>query len=57
MFQEETVSEIRAAWPGGGSVEEKWSVIRSALTNAAETALGFGVKRQPDWFSESKATI
>ena len=57
MFQEETVSKICAAWPGGGSVDKKWSVIRSALPNAAETALGFGVKQQPDWFSESEATI
>ena len=48
---------ICAAWLHDGSVEKKWSVVKSALTNAAESALGFEVRRQPDWFNESEAII
>ena len=51
------MSEICAAWLHDGSVEEKWSVVKSALTNTAESALGFEVRRQPDWFNESEAII
>ena len=49
--------EAQAAWPQDGSVEEKWKVIRSALTKAAESVLGSEQRHQPDWFQESKTTI
>ena len=53
-FQEETVNRTQTKWPHGGSAEEKWSVMRSALTEAAETVLGTEPRRPPDWFRESK---
>ena len=53
-FQEEIVSKTQAKWPHGGSAEEKWLAMRSALTEAAETVLGTESRRQPDWFRESK---
>ena len=53
-FQEEIVSKTQAKWPHGGSAEEKWLAMRSALTEAAETVLGTGSRHQPDWFRESK---
>ena len=53
-FQEEIVSKTQAKWPRGGSAEEKWLAMRSALTEAAETVWGTESRRQPDWFRESK---
>ena len=39
-FQEEIVSRTQAKWPCGGSAEDKWTVVRSALTDATEVVLG-----------------
>lgn len=55
-FQEETVNRTQAKWPHGGSAEEKWMAMRSALTEAAETVLGTESIRQPDWFREACST-
>ena len=43
------------ASPGSslGTVEDKWSAIRSALVESAEEGLGHEERYQPDWFQES----
>ena len=54
MAFQETVNRTQAKCPHGGSAEEKWLAMRSALTEAAETVLGTEARRHPDWFRESK---
>ena len=53
-FQEEIVNRTQTKWPQCGSAEEKWIVMKSALTEAAEAVLGTESRRQPDWFDESR---
>ena len=45
-FIERVVEKAREDWPVDGSVQEKWSVVRSALTETAVDILG-KVKRVP----------
>ena len=56
-FQENTVKRIQIECCQDGSVEEKWSVIRSALTKTAELVIATVSRHQPDSFRESEATI
>ena len=45
-FQEDTVKRIQTEWCQDGSVEDKWSVIRSTLTKAAESVIGTESRHQ-----------
>ena len=40
------------AWDNEGTVEEKWSVVWSALVEAGEEVLGHEERQQPDWFRD-----
>ena len=44
-------------WPDEGTAEEKWKVVKTALVDVAEKALGRARRRQPDWFQEYEDTI
>ena len=44
-------------WREGGTVEEKWSALRSALVTAAESVLGTKRRSQIDWFREKAASL
>ena len=58
-FQQELSHKVEESWPtdGDGTVEEKWSVLRDALKETAESILGYEGKKQPDWYSESADII
>ena len=51
------MKRIQTEWCQDYSVEEKWLVIRFALTKAAESVIGTESSCQPDWFRESEATV
>ena len=44
-------------WTEDQSVEEKWLVLRAALTDAAESVLGREKRGSPDWFRESSESL
>ena len=44
LFQERVCSLAKEKWTAEGTVEEKWTAISSALTEAAQSILG---KEQP----------
>lgn len=56
-YSENVSMRVEENWGGNGTVEEKWSVIRSALVEAATEVLGHGKKRQPDWFQENEDSL
>ena len=56
-FQEVVAGWARSKWPQDGSVEEKWSSIRSSLTESAEAVLGAERRYHPDCFIKSAATL
>ena len=41
----------------GRSVEGQWTVLKEALCESAEAALGVEKKRHPDWFRECSVTL
>ena len=47
------MERARAAWPEKGMAEEKWTEVRTALTEAADRRLGRMKGSQPEWFQES----
>ncbi len=53
VFSSRAVSNIQSAWCEGNSASEKWRVLRSAITTAAEDTLGFQRRRRPDWYQDS----
>lgn len=53
VFVEQVLEKASEDWPVEGSVQEKWSVVCSALTEAADDVLGRVRNSQPDWFRES----
>ena len=58
QYVEEVASKTLTAWTEGGTVEEKWGVIRSAMVESARDVLGFeGRRHQPDWFRESEGSL
>ena len=57
VFQEEVDSRITKEWKENGTVTEKWSAIRTSLTNAAETVLGTRRRQYPDWFTENSDNL
>ena len=44
-------------WEDEGTVEEKWSAIRSALVEAGKEVLGQEGQQHPDWFRESSEIL
>ena len=56
-YVECVLEKARTGWPVDGSVEEKWGVLRSAMTGAADEVLGKARRRNPDWFVESKEDL
>ena len=44
-------------WPTKSSMEDKWNLLKIALVQSAETAVGRGRHRQPDWFLDSASTL
>ena len=48
IFLEQVRERTAETWPDGGTAEEKWQVLRAALTETAEEQLGTEVRRQPD---------
>jgi len=44
-------------WCTDSSVEDKWSAMRTALCEAAESILGTTGRRQADWFVESQDVL
>ena len=53
LFQEQVADRAAEEWPNGGSVEEKWEVLKFALTKSAEALLGTEDRHHPDWSCES----
>ena len=47
-YVECVLEKARTGWPVDGSVEEKWGVLRSAMTGAADEVLGKAKRRNPD---------
>ena len=49
----------RAMDPSADSkdIEEKWSVVKAALCEAAQSILGNECSKHPDWFREKAATL
>ena len=47
-FIEQVLEKARKDWPIDGSVQEKWSVVCSALTETADDVLGKVRSYQPD---------
>ena len=44
-------------WPIESSVEEKWNLLKSAILQSAETAVGRARHPQADWFLDSASTL
>ena len=44
-------------WPIESSIEDKWNLLKRALVQSAETAVGRARHRQPDWFLDSASTL
>ena len=57
LFQELASKSVSEQWKAHGSNQDKWVAIRSALTEAAKTALGVEKRRYPDWFRESANSL
>ena len=53
LFQESVGKKVKESWNSGGSIEEKWKSIKSALCESAELVLGRVKRGNPDWFQES----
>ena len=53
-YQEEVVVRAQTTWPKDGSAEETWSVIKSALTEAAGSVLG---NESRCWFRVSESIL
>ena len=52
-YQEVVGRRARDSWDSDKSVEEKWSALSSAMTEAAKSELGTDQRRHPDWFREN----
>ena len=49
---EQVLERAVESWPEEGSIEEKWTVVQSALTETADQQLGKVFGNNPDWFRE-----
>eukprot|EP00117_Sycon_ciliatum_P015630 scpid74294/ scgid15399/ Craniofacial development protein 2; p97 bucentaur protein len=56
-YQDSIAARLRGAADPCSTVDEKWNNIRSAMTDAAQSALGRQGRRQPDWFADSRDTL
>ena len=52
-FVEQVLKRAAESWPEEGSLEEKWTAVRSALTETADQQLGRVSGNNPDWFGEA----
>ncbi len=57
VYQKQVCEMVRESWEQEGSVEEKWTSVKSALCKSAELVLGKAKRRQPDWYQESSAVL
>ena len=57
LFQEQVNDRAATEWPVGGSAQEKWEALKSALCKSAEALLGIEDRRHPDWFCESAGRL
>ena len=57
LFQEQVNDRAATEWPVGGSAQEKWEALKSALSKSAEALLGTEDRRHPDWFCESAGRL
>ena len=55
-YREHVSSKAVEVWKDEGTVEEKWSAIRSALVEAGKEVLG-QERQHPDWFRESSEIL
>ncbi len=56
-YLQEVLQRAGDSWCESAGVEDKWSAVKTALTNAAEEVLGKADRLQPDWFQESIAQL
>ena len=56
-FQEQVSIKAGELWLREGTVEEKLTAIRSALSETAQSVLGKECRRHPDWFKESSVDL
>ncbi len=56
LFQDRVVGSLKQAWRADASADKKWTlfIIEDNLCHTAELTLGREIKRNPDWFTESK---
>ena len=47
----------KETWKVNRLIEEKWSALRSALTETAKEVLGTEWRRHPDWFRENTESL
>ena len=52
-FQDRVAQSLKAKWKNEGSAEEKWTLLKSTLCEAAESTLRKQTRRNADWFVES----
>lgn len=57
VFQEQVCERVKELWGSEGSVQEKWTAVKSALCESAQSVLGTVKKKHPDWFQESSSVL
>ena len=57
LFVNGVSRRLQAVWNQEGSVEEKWTLLKTALTDAAQSTLGTQKRRSPDWFAENSSKL
>jgi hypothetical protein len=56
-FVSKVCDKIESEWRSDDTVEEKWSVVKDALCDTASSVLGYGGRRQADWYWENEAEL
>jgi len=54
LFRGRVAESLKQAWRADAPADEKWTLLKTTLCDAAELTLGREIKRNPDWFTESK---
>ena len=57
QFQKAVTDAILSAPSTDCTIEDRWTVLQSALVTAAEKHLGTTKRRQPDWFADSQEVL
>ena len=57
LFVNGVSRRLQAAWNQEGSVEEKWTLLKTALTDTAQSTLGTQKRRSPDWIAENSSKL